>query len=154
MANAHASITFTLSGIVMDFRKKLKTRLWVAIIYVALGIIMTVGGTVTKTDNSFISSFGLILAVMGVVRMRNYLIITKNEERLKKQEIMETDERNVSIVNKARSITFTAYVLLLGVAVIVLSLLNMREIAVWISYSIFLLIIIYWISYFIIRKKS
>lgn len=138
----------------MDFRKKLKTRLWVAIIYVALGIIMTVGGTVTKTDNSFISSFGLILAVMGVVRMRNYLIITKNEERLKKQEIMETDERNVSIVNKARSITFTAYVLLLGVAVIVLSLLNMREIAVWISYSIFLLIIIYWISYFIIRKKS
>lgn len=138
----------------MDFRKKLKTRLWVAIIYVALGIIMTVGGTVTKTDNSFISSFGLILAVMGVVRMRNYLIITKNEERIKKQEIMETDERNVSIVNKARSITFTAYVLLLGVAVIVLSLLNMREIAVWISYSIFLLIIIYWISYFIIRKKS
>ena len=115
---------------------------------------MTVGGTVTKTDNSFISSFGLILAVMGVVRMRNYLIITKNEERIKKQEIMETDERNVSIVNKARSITFTAYVLLLGVAVIVLSLLNMREIAVWISYSIFLLIIIYWISYFIIRKKS
>ncbi len=138
----------------MDFRKKLKTRLWVALIYVALGIIMTVGGTVTKTDNSFISSFGLILAVMGVVRMRNYLIITKNEERIKKQEIMETDERNVSIVNKARSITFTAYVLLLGVAVIVLSLLNMREIAVWISYSIFLLIIIYWISYFIIRKKS
>ena len=138
----------------MDFRKKLKTRLWVAIIYVALGIIMTVGGTVTKTDNSFISSFGLILAVMGVVRMRNYLIITKNEERIKKQEIMETDERNVSIVNKARSITFTAYVLLSGVAVIVLSLLNMREIAVWISYSIFLLIIIYWISYFIIRKKS
>lgn len=138
----------------MDFRKKLKTRLWVAIIYVALGIIMTVGGTVTKTDNSFISSFGLILAVMGVVRMRNYLIITKNEERIKKQEIMETDERNVSIVNKARSITFTAYVLLLGVAVIVLSLLNMREIAAWISYSIFLLIIIYWISYFIIRKKS
>ena len=138
----------------MNFRKKLKTRLWVAIIYVALGIIMTVGGTVTKTDNSFISSFGLILAVMGVVRMRNYLIITKNEERIKKQEIMETDERNVSIVNKARSITFTAYVLLSGIAVIVLSLLNMREIAVWISYSIFLLIIIYWISYFIIRKKS
>ncbi|MBQ7898186.1 MAG: hypothetical protein IJ323_07150 [Clostridia bacterium] len=138
----------------MDFKKKLKTRLWIALIYVALGIIMTAGGIVTKTDNSFISSFGLILAVMGAVRMRNYLIITKSEERIKKQEIMETDERNVSIVNKARSITFTAYVLLLGIAVIVLSLLNMREIAVWISYSIFLLIIIYWISYFIIRKKS
>lgn len=138
----------------MDFRKRLKTRLYVAIIYIALGIMMIAGGIITKTDNSFISSFGLILAVMGVVRMRNYLIITGSEERTRKQEIIETDERNVSIVNKARSIAFTAFVLLLGIAVIVLSLLNMMEIAVWISYSIFLLIIIYWISYFIIRKKS
>ena len=138
----------------MEFKKKLKIRLWVAISYIALGIAMATVAIVSKTENQFISSFGLALAVMGIARIRNYFLITKNEDTLRKREITETDERNVSIVNKARSAAFTVYILLAGVFVIVMGLLDKIEISVWVSYSVALLVFVYWICYIIYQKKS
>ena len=85
----------------MDFKKKLKTRLYTAISYIVIGIVMIIVSNILKTDNDFLSSFGLALSVCGVVRIRNYFIITKNDETIRKQEIAETDERNISISNKA-----------------------------------------------------
>ena len=138
----------------MEYKKKLKQRLYIAIIYIALGVMMITGTFVIKTDNDFISSFGFAMIIMGIVRVRNYFLITKNEETIRKQEILETDERNIAIQNKAKSVTFSIYTLLLATAVIILSLFNMHEIAKWIAYAVFLLVVIYWISYWIIRKKS
>lgn len=138
----------------MEFKKKLKIRLWVAISYIALGIAMATVAIVSKTENQFISSFGLALTVMGIARVRNYFLITKNEDTLRKREITETDERNVSIVNKARSAAFTVYILLAGIFVIVMGLLDKIEISVWVSYSVALLVFVYWICYIIYQKKS
>lgn len=138
----------------MDYKQKLKSRLYIAIIYIALGILMIVGVFATKSENDFTSSFGLAIIVAGIVRIRNYFKITKNDETIKKQEIAETDERNISIMNKAKSVTFSIYILLSGTAVIILSLFNMHDIARWIAYSVCLLVVIYWITYWIIRKKS
>ena len=138
----------------MNFKKKLKIRLWVAISYIVLGIAMATVAIVSKTENQFISSFGLALTVMGIARIRNYFLITKNEDTLRRREITETDERNVSIVNKARSAAFTVYILLAGVFVIVMGLLDKIEISVWVSYSVALLVFVYWICYIIYQKKS
>lgn len=138
----------------MDFKKKLKIRLYTAIIYLILGVMIIVGAFAAKPNNDFISSFGLMLAVIGIARIRNYFIITKSEESIKKQQIAETDERNILIMHKARSATFFIYILISAIAVIILSFLNMYNIAKCISYSISLLIAIYWISYWIYRKKS
>ena len=120
----------------------------------ALGVMMLVGALATKTDNYFISSFGLAMVVMGMVRIRNYRMITKNEDTIRKQQIVETDERNISIIHKAKSTTFSIYVLLLGTTVIILSLFNMHEAAKWIAYSVCLLVAIYWICYLIYQKKT
>lgn len=138
----------------MNFRKKLKIRLWVAISYIILGAGMIAGGIITRAENNFVSSFGFALLVIGIVRIRNHLIITRSEERIRKQEILESDERNISIANRAKSITFSVYTLLLCLAVIILSFLKLHEIAMWLSASVFVLLFVYWISYFIIRKKS
>ena len=138
----------------MDFKKKLKLRLYTAIIYIVLGIAMIMGAIVIKTDNTFISSFGFALAVIGVARIRNYFIITKSEESIKKQMIAETDERNIAISNNAKSIAFTIYTILLCTGVILLSFFDMHDAVQWIAYSVCLLVLIYWIAYLIIRKKS
>ena len=138
----------------MDYKKKLKSRLYIAITYIALGIMMIAGTFATKTDNDFISAFGFAMAIMGIVRIRNYFIITKNEETIRKQEIAETDERNLSIQSKAKSATFSIYTMLLGATVIVLSFLGLHEAAKWISYSVLLLLAIYWICYLVYQKKS
>lgn len=138
----------------MDFKKKLKTRLHIAVIYTALGIMITAGAIITKTDNVFLSSFGFPLAMIGIIRIRNYFMITKSEETIKKQEIAETDERNLAIMHKARSIAFITYIMISCAALIILLLFDMQYEARLISYSICLLLIIYWIAYFIVRKKS
>ena len=138
----------------MDFKKKLKTRLYVAAAYIVIGVMIIVGAFVFKVENEFISPFGLALTVVGIARMRNYFLITKSEESIRKQEIVETDERNVWVCYRARSVAFVAYILISGVAVIVLSLLGIHEAAKWISYSLCALIAVYWIAYFIYQKKS
>ena len=138
----------------MDFKKRIKTRLYVGIAYIFLGIAMISITFLNITDNEFVSSFGLALAVMGLVRIRNYFLITRNDEALKKQEIAETDERNISIINKARGMAFIAYIMIAALSVIVLALLGYHEIARWISYSVALLVAIYWVCYIIYRKIS
>lgn len=138
----------------MDFRKKLKIRLFVAIGCVALGIAMITAFNILGTDNSFPSSFGLALIVIGAVRIRNYFRITKDEETIKKQQIIETDERNIAIASKAKSVSFFVYVISAGLSVIVLEFLNKTELATIISLTVCALIVIYWFSYWIIRKRS
>lgn len=136
----------------MDYKKKLKQRLNVAIIYIILGVTFIVATFITKTDNDFISSFGFAMIIMGLVRIRNYRIITKNEDTIKKQQIIETDERNISIINKAKSTAFSVYILISGVTLIALLFMGLHEIAKWVSYSVCLLVLIYWICYWVYQK--
>lgn len=138
----------------MNFRKKLKIRLFIAIGYIILGIAMIVAFNVIRTENNFLSSFGFALTIIGIAQIRNYLMITKNEETMKKRQIAETDERNISIANKAKSVSFIIYVILACVSVIVLEILNKTQLAIILSGTVWVLISIYWISYWIISKKS
>jgi len=138
----------------MNFKNKLKTRLYYGIICIVLGVVMIIGVTVTKSENEYISAFGFALAMVGVARIIQYLKITKNEDSIKKQEINETDERNLSIIQKAKSATFSIYLLISCSVVIVTALIDMPDVAKWIGYSQFVLVIIYWICYWIYQKKS
>lgn len=138
----------------MNYKKKLKTRLYIGIVYIVLGIAMITGAFLSKTNNDFISSFGFVLTIMGIARVKKYFIITKDEETIKKQQTAETDERNLSILNKARSTSFSAYVLISGIGIIILSVFNMHKEATLIAYSVCLLVALYWIFYWIYQKKS
>ena len=137
----------------MDFKKKLKTRLYVAITYIVLGIILIGWGFFAQTNNNYMSYLGLALAVIGCVRIRNYVIITRNDESIKKRQIAETDERNISIMHKARSAAFLVYILISCAVVITLSVLNLHDIAKWIGYSVLSLVVIYWICYWVYQRK-
>lgn len=138
----------------MDFRRKLKIRLYVAIAYVILGIALIVTFNIIKTENDFLSSFGLALVVIGIVHIRRYFLITKNEETIKRRQIAETDERNIAIADKAKSIAFIVYVVLAAVAIIVLELLEYSLLSMVLSLTIGLLVAVYWIAYWIMYKKS
>ena len=138
----------------MNFKSKLKTRLYIGIICIVLGAIMIIGVTATKSENEYISAFGFAVAMVGVARIIQYLKITKNEDSIKKQKINETDERNISIIQKAKSATFSIYILISSTVVIITALMDMPDVAKWIGYSQFVLVIIYWICYFIYQKKS
>ena len=136
----------------MDFKKTLKSRLYIAIIYIILGIIIF-AAFINRQDDNYISTFGFILTLLGIVRIRNYFLITKDDATIKKQQIIETDERNLTIISKAKSTAFSIYIILSCLSVIILSFLNLHDIAQLISYSVSLLVVLYWICYLIYQKK-
>ena len=138
----------------MDFKKKLKTRLYFGISYIVLGLALIVVSLVTQSAHEYLSPFGAALLVIGIVRVKSHIVISRNEESIKKQQIRETDERNLAISNKARSISFNVYIILTSMAIIVLQILRISELATILGGSVCALLVIYWISYFILHKKS
>ncbi len=138
----------------MDYKKKLQMRLYFAIGYLVLGLAMIVTFFVLRAENDIWSSFGFAMVVIGIAKIRNHMMICKSEETMKKQEIAETDERNVAISNKARSLTFTIYIIAACIAVVVLHIVNQPQLATVISGTVCALLIIYWISYWITYKRS
>ncbi len=137
----------------MDFKKKLKTRRNLAIGYIIAGLVMIGISFFVKTEGDFLSAFGLAVLVCGVVRIRNYRIITRSDERIKQQEIAETDERNVLIADRAKSRAFSIYLMVACIAVIVCAFMGNQLLTQVIGFSVCGLVLLYWISYYIIRKK-
>ena len=60
--------------------------------------------------------------------------IFKSTENFIEKEIAEKDERNIMIWTKARSLTFSVYAVIAGIAIIVLYTVNMEYAAQVIAY--------------------
>ena len=136
----------------MDYKKKLKARLNTAIIMISVGIIFTVSSIFA--DSEMASTFGAVFLVMGIARVVQYKRLLNDPEEMRRREIVEKDERNVMLWTKARSLAFVIYIIALGIAVIVLQLMEMSQAANIVSLCMMGFIVIYWICYFIIIKKN
>ena len=137
----------------MDFRKKLKTRLYLGILYIIFGIAMIALTFIKQGDNSYFSTLGLIFAVFGIKRIRQYFVITRSEESIRKQEIAETDERIIMLQQKSATLSFTISSVLGAIAIFVLHLLDMALYASIVSYVICGYILIQVVCYFVMARK-
>ncbi len=138
----------------MSFKKKMKIRLFVAIGYLVLGAGIIAASVLVRAQQPFFSSYGLALAVIGIVRIRQYIRIVKDEESLRAQEIRESDERNLYLATKAKSIAYYLFVVMSGVAVIVLQILGLGEYAMILSLGVCALLVLYVVVYWVLRKRS
>ena len=91
----------------MDFTKKMKQRLIIAISYIAVGFALILADTLKGFENGFFFSFGITLVVMGLLRLFRYRKITRDDQSLRKQEVEETDERTRMISERAKSWAFS-----------------------------------------------
>lgn len=137
----------------MEFKKKLKQRFYMAVSYIALGLILITSAYLGKFENHFVFSFGIALLVMGAVRIIRYRKTTADEKSIRRQELAETDERNQMMSERAKSWAFSFSILLAGLAVIILSLLGYHDFAQPFAWFVCLMTILYWICWNIIRKK-
>ena len=137
----------------MDFNKKMKIRKNIAFVYILIGVGMIILNVTGILTNDIMSSFGLMLFVIGIARMVQYKRITADSESLNARRIAENDEINVMLWTKARSLATSVYLLLLAVMVIVLYIINMQTAAQIVSYCMLAFVVIYWICYFIVSKK-
>lgn len=137
----------------MEFEKKIKTRIAVAVIYILIGITLIIVSNLGIANNEYANPFGTVFLICGLVRIVQYVRLLKNPDAMEKRRISETDERNLLLMTQARSLSFSVYIICAGLAVMACFILNQPQTAQFIAYTICAYVVIYWICYMIVKRK-
>ncbi len=127
-------------------------RILVYILYLLLGVTLWGLGAMELVD-AFWSGMGAALFFVGLLRLIRMYRLSKDENYREKVEVENTDERNRFIRNKAWAWAGYLFVMLSACAVIILKVMDQEMLSLAASYAVCLILILYWISYMILRKK-
>ena len=130
----------------------MKRRMIPLIIYMVLGLVLFGLGFAGIIDEFWSGMGGGLLAV-GIVRTVQLLRIKKDNTYREKVETEAKDERNRFIRNKAWAWAGYLFILIAAVAVIVLKLAGQELLCMAASGAVCLLLILYWVAYFILKRK-
>ena len=122
------------------------------IIYIIVGVtLLTLG--LTGVVDQFWQGMGGGLLIIGTLRLIQSLRYSKDENYRESYNTELNDERNRFIRNKAWAWAGYMFVIIAAIATLVLQTLGERLLSLAVSTAVGLILILYWISYFILRKK-
>lgn len=127
-------------------------RIILYIVWLVLGIGLIVLGAMDTID-SFWSGMGGGFLVIGILRLFQQLRLRKDTDYREKMETEVTDERNRFIRNKAWAWAGYLFVLMAAVATIVLRIMGQAFLSQCAAFAVSILVLLYWVSYMILRKK-
>ena len=122
------------------------------VIYLIVGLTLFVLGCAEIVD-SFWCGMGSGLLVIGLLRLLQLRRLRKDETYREKVEVETKDERNQFIRSKAWTWAGYLFIIIVGFAAIILRVLGQEQLSIAASYGVCLLVILYWVSFFILRKK-
>lgn len=123
---------------------------WIA--YIVLGAALLALGAADIID-AFWSGMGSALIAVGLIRGIHFFRFRKDEAYREKFELEKTDERNRFLRNKAWAWTGYLFILVAAVASIALKLLGQDLLSVAAGSAVAIMVILYWVSYLILRRK-
>lgn len=129
-----------------------KIKLSFNIVYVIIGCIL-IGFAVLEKLDSFWSGMGSALLVVGLINLLKIHRLNKNEEYREKLEIEVSDERLQFIRNKAWAWSGYLFVLISAVACIVFKVMNLDQLSLYASFSVCLVLVLFWVLHAIIKRK-
>ena len=127
-------------------------RIILYVLWLVLGAVL-IGLACAEIVDEFWSGMGAGLLVVGAVRLLQMYRFRKNEEYREKVEVEISDERNRFLRNKAWAWAGYLFILIAAVSVIVLQIAGQREYSQAASYAICLMMLLYWVSFLVLRKK-
>ncbi len=127
-------------------------RTIIYIIYVLLGALL-LGLGIAEIVDEFWSGMGSTLMLIGILRLMRMYRFRKNETYRERVEIEATDERNHFIRSKAWAWAGYLFILIAAVSVIVLKVMGQELLSLAASFSVCLMLLLYWGSYMVLRKK-
>ena len=130
---------------------KMKSYL-VSIIYILIGSVLLGLGFAGMVDE-FWNGMGSALLVMGAIQLIRRYRLDKNEAYREKVEIETNDERNKFIRNKAWAWAGYLFVMIMAVASIVLRIFEQNLLSIATSGAVCLMLVLFWGSYFFLRRK-
>lgn len=124
----------------------------VSIIYIIIGSVLLGFGFAGIVDE-FWNGMGSALLVIGVIQLIRRYRLNKNEAYREKIEIETKDERNRFLRNKAWAWAGYLFVMIMAVASIVLRIMGQDLLSTAASGSVCLVLVLFWISFYILRRK-
>ena len=127
-------------------------RMIFSIIWVILGTVLIALAFAEKVD-VFWNGVGSGLLVVGVLQLLRQYRFSKNESYREKIEIEEKDERNHFIRNKTWAWTGYLFVLIAAVLCLVFRIIGQNLLSLAASGAVCLMLVLYWISYLVLKRK-
>ena len=122
------------------------------IVLIAAGLTLFGLGFAEIVDE-FWSGMGSALIVVGAVRLLRYYRLKKNKSYQEKVETAVTDERNQFIRMKAWSWAGYLFIIVSALGTIILKILGQDLLCQVASFAVCLMLVLYWVSYFVLKKK-
>ena len=127
------------------------------IIYVVLGIVLLVTSQVMDLGQSTLAAImpGMGGALIGIGAFRLYrgIRLEKDVDYRENYETEMHDERNAWLRMKAWSWAGYTFVLIACCGTIITAIADKPDLMKYCSFSVCIILVLYWISYLIVRKK-
>ena len=124
----------------------------VSIFYIILGAILIGLGFAGVVDE-FWNGMGSALLVIGVIQLIRRYRLNKNEVYREKIEIETNDERNHFIRNKAWAWAGYLFVMIMAISSIVLRIFGQDLLSIATSGVVCLMLVLFWGSYYFLKRK-
>ena len=108
---------------------------------------------IAEIVDEFWSGMGSALAIVGALRLLRFYRLKKNESYREKMETAATDERNQFIRMKAWSWAGYLFIIVSALGTIIFKILGQDLLCQVASCTVCLMLVLYWISYFVLKKK-
>lgn len=126
---------------------------WIAsITEIVLGAILWICGVLGVID-SYWSGMGAGLLGVGTVFLIRQIRYNTNTEYKEEYDIEAADERNRFLAVKAWSWAGYSFVMIAAVGSIVSKLVGREDLMMFCSGSVCLIVLLYWLSYVILKRK-
>lgn len=131
---------------------KKNRRIVASIFWVVLGIGLNIACAVAKLD-SFWSGLGSAFIFVGALQLIRWGRYFRSEAYREKVEVESHDERNRYLAGKAWAWAGYLFVMVCAVASIALRVAGQELLATCAGGAVCLILVLYWGSYFILRRK-
>lgn len=127
-------------------------RIIVSVMWVVIGSIL-IGLSFAGIVDSFWNGMGSGLLAIGVLQLLRFYRFNRNEAYREKVEIERNDERNRFIHNKAWAWSGYLFVMIAAVSCIIFRIIGQELLSFAASGSVCLMLVLYWISYYVLKRK-
>ena len=132
--------------------KDSKKNRYTSLFFVVLGAVLAVCAIAGVVD-SYWHSFGISLLVVGSLQLWRQRRYRKDEAYREKVDTETGDERNRFIASRAWAWAGYAFVMIAAVATIAFQIAGRRELSLMASLGVCLMVLLYWGSYMILKRK-
>lgn len=131
---------------------KSNRRMIMYVFYTLFGALLFGLGCMEKVDE-FWCGMGSAFMMVGILRLIRIYRFKKDEDYREKVEIEISDERNRFIRNKAWAWAGYLFIMIAGSSVIILKIAGQEMWSLAASYAVCLVLMLYWVSYLILRRR-